>query len=585
MIRPVILTVRLGAACAAAGAGLALSAGRAAAQHPGAIAPADSGACHGEIVRDIEVEPGTTPSGPLGGVWRVAQRMTGRQHALTQRSVILSFVAMRVGRPCTELERSESERVLRAQPFLAAASIRAAPDSAGGVRLLIATRDEIPLIVRGGLSGATLQSLALGDNNVRGSAVSAQAGFTLRDHYRTGLQLGLTSYAAFHRPIIASVYAERAALGSRFAASVRHPFNTDLQPAAWYAGVSHDNSYVAIARPANDGLALNVRQTRYDVSGLRRFRVGGLVAGLGGIVSGVRVRPAPAGTRITDLGLAPDTGLTLAGRYGPFGALRPGVIVGIRLVRFVRGTGFNSLAATEDLAQGFQIGLLAERGIGGFPDATNDVFYAGSLYAGRATPLWFVGLDVEAERRRNQDRRRWDDGILSGRLAWYVKAAPRTVFVMSDELSGGSQAILPFQLTLGGTGGVRGYRGSYLGGAWRNVIRAEERWTLGSPLSRMDFGLAAFADAGSLWAGDAPYGVTAPFRVSVGASVLGAVPRNSKRLIRVDLAVPTKHEGNRSWEVRFSIVDLTRAFWREPGDVSRSRLGPVPSSIMQWPAR
>ena len=59
----------------------------------------------------------------------------------------------------------------------------------------------------------------------------------------------------------------------------------------------------------------------------------------------------------------------------------------------------------------------------------------------------------------------------------------------------------------------------------------------------------------------------------------------SKRVLRLDVAVPTGHDGNRGWELRATASNLAGRFWQEPADVTRARTGPVPSTLFAWPVR
>jgi len=98
--------------------------------------------------------------------------------------------------------------------------------------------------------------------------------------------------------------------------------------------------------------------------------------------------------------------------------------------------------------------------------------------------------------------------------------------------------------------------------------------------------VAAFTEVGTLWAGDAPYGVNAT-RASVGFSVLAAYPTRSKRMYRADFAFPLTRsgEGKGRIEVRFSSLDRTQTFATEPPDVSAARTGTEPSRLFAWPTR
>lgn len=567
--------------------GLLLAPARSAAQGiappgAGAAQPGD-GRCHGEIVDEIVIRAEEPPESAASSAWLTAQRIAHWRHPTTQPAVVSSFLLLHVGQRCTEVRRSESERVLRLQPFLASARVIAVPDDRGGVRLFVLTYDEIPLSGTVHFRSTSLEGVRLGDHNIRGSGLGVVAGMWKGHAYRTGYSLGVSGFGMFRQPVVLSVDAEREPIGSLLAADIGKPYFSNLQLVTWHASLRDENAFLPIVRPAGDPLALQVRTVRWDVGGLVRVPFFGQVAGVGLIMSGIRSTPASAGVVVSDTGLVPDTGTALIERYAMQKAMRPGLIAGVRAVHFVTVRGFNSLNALEDLTSGVQFGLLAERGIQGY--GSHDVFLSGSFYAGHATPWWYLALEAEMERRKNFTLGRWDDFIMSGRAAWYVKPTQRSTFVLADEVSGGSDPALPFQLALGDReGGVRGYSGARIAGSWRNVVRAEQRWMLGSVFQRADVGVAAFADAGTLWAGSVPYGTNVALRTSFGASLLAAFPRQSRRLVRIDIVVPTTtRDGNAAWEVRFNIVDLTRRFWSEPGDVTRSRLGPVPSSIVIWP--
>jgi hypothetical protein len=173
--------------------------------------------------------------------------------------------------------------------------------------------------------------------------------------------------------------------------------------------------------------------------------------------------------------------------------------------------------------------------------------------------------------------------VSSGRLAWYLKPAASHVLIGSLEFAGGWRMRVPFQLRLGDRqGGVRGYAGSRTAGSVRSVARIEERWRIGGLTEHVAVGLATFADAGRVWAGDAPFGVDSGTKVGLGTGLLVAFPPQSQRLWRLDLAVPVSPDRHASWEVRLTGV-WTRTFWREPGDVARGRAGAAPSTIFIWP--
>ena len=99
--------------------------------------------------------------------------MAASQHVTTKAAVIRRFLALQVGDRCTELRRTESERILRAQPFLADATVLAFPDGGGGVILGITTVDEVSLIIGVGVTSKSpfLHRLKLGEANLFGDAL------------------------------------------------------------------------------------------------------------------------------------------------------------------------------------------------------------------------------------------------------------------------------------------------------------------------------------------------------------------------------------------------------------------------------
>ena len=287
---------------------------------------------------------------------------------------------------------------------------------------------------------------------------------------------------------------------------------------------------------------------------------------------------------VSDTGFAVDTGNVLRDRYSRFRSTRIGVIGGLRRVDFVTVSGFDALAGTQDVPRGIMAALFAAKGLSA--GGESDMFLSAATYAGMVGRHGMLANVAELEGRRDMASSEWNSIVGSTRTALYV-GSPGRMFILSDELSGGVRSRLPMQLTLSDrVGGILGYRTSSLAGSRRNVVRAEARMSGAAVVHRADVGVATFAEVGSLWAGDAPYGVTST-RGSVGVSLLAAYPTRSKRLYRADLAIPLVRggEGGGRLEVRFSSEDRTNRFWDEPNDVARARTGAVPSTLFAWPTR
>ena len=173
--------------------------------------------------------------------------------------------------------------------------------------------------------------------------------------------------------------------------------------------------------------------------------------------------------------------------------------------------------------------------------------------------------------------------ISSGRLAWYVKPSAAYVIIGSGEFAAERDERFPFQLRLGAhEGGVRGYSGSRDVGGVRTVARLEGHRAIGQLTRHVALGLATFADAGRVWAGDAPFGVDSRLKVGMGLGLLAAIPPQSRQLWRLDVAVPVSADAHAHWEIRLTAT-RARDFWREPRDVARARAGAAPSTIFTWP--
>jgi hypothetical protein len=554
----------------------------------GALAYAQDGgadACRGETVSRVDIRSAAPPFEGSAQRWRAIARAIGLHHATTRPSVIEAFLALHVGEPCTELRRAESERILRAQPFIADAKVAVVPDSSGGVAVIVETTDEIPVLIGGRMRGLVPDEITLGNANVGGMGLRLEGGVERGRSYNTGLALHVVDYAAFARPYTLTLDAERRRVGHFVNAELEHPFFTDLQRISWHVGRTSRDEYVGIARPARDELALQVRDESWDVSGIVRIFGTGTVALLGAGASGRRISPAMSGIVMSDSGFVADTGVALRDRYIPFRVGRIGLIGGVRRVRFQTVTGFDALAGSQDVASGVMAGLYAAHGLASLGE--RDAYLSGAVYAGFAGSRLLLATMAQAEARRDLQDRLWDSMIGSSRTALYVGSAPGVVFVVDDELSAGRQSHLPLQLRIDDAqGGIIGYHRAALAGAVRNVARAEMRFSFAAAVRRADLGFATFAEAATLWAGDVPYGTNAT-RGSVGVSLLAAYPSRSKRLYRVDLGIPLTRagEGGGRIELRFRSEDRTRQFWREPDDVSRARTGAVPSTLFAWPTR
>ena len=542
-------------------------------------------ACAGEIVSRIDIQPSPPPFSGAARKWRAVAHTIGLHHATTRPEVVRAFLLLVPGQPCTAFRHDESERVLRAQPFLSDATVRVVRDSGGQVAVLVTTTDEVPVLVSGRFRGLAPESFSLGNENLGGLALRVVGRVERGGAYRTSVGIGIEQDALLGHPYRFILDADRYQVGQRVNAEIEHPFFTDLQHISWHTGFATRDDYFPFERPARDPLALPMSDRSWDASALIRLFGTRTVALLGGAMSGRRFDPAAAGVIIDGTGLRTDTGSALRNRYSMFRAGRVGILGGLRRVTFRTVRGFDALVGSQDVTNGAMLGLYAARGLAQFGE--RDVLLSSAMYAGASTANALLATLVLAEVRNDLDRGDWNSGIGSARTAFYWGSAPGTVFVLDNELSVGWRSRLPLQLSLRDpVGGLSGYRNSGLAGEERNITRAELRWSAASMIRKADIGFAAFSEVGQLRAGDVPYGVTTS-RANVGVSLLAAYPSHAKRLYRADLTIPLTRGGQGAGriEVRFSSADRTQGFWNEPSDVGRARTGTEPNRLFAWPTR
>lgn len=544
--------------------------------------------CDGDTVTSVVVRsypPSYTSA--AAAAEQASFRFLGLPYVPTRAAVIAAYLRVAGGRVCSELDRRESERVLRAQPFISSAAVRVIPETPGHVRIEVDVVDELPLIAGARVSRGTVSSLLLGTQNLdgRGLAVTvhAERGFA----YRNGMGIRLVKYGMFGRAAFLAVDAERRPVADdRLAVELAEPFLTDLQRRAFHASASLVRGYVGVVQPTKSVVSLFLRRVSYDLGWVTRVGAAsghGVVGLVGAALLGEDVQAGHDAVIISDTGLIAGPASAFGAGYPTFAVTRVAAIGGLRALRFTTVRGFDALKAEQDMGIGVQLDMLVGPNISGAARA-NDMLVATDLYAGVGDARSFFVARALAEARANRVSHTWDGVVASARLAWYGKRAEAETQMASIDLSSVQQLDFPMQLTFrDADGGLPGFGNATFAGGQRIVVRAEDRTLLHTLGTRADVAFAVFATAGKLWAGDVPYGQTTDIRAAAGISLLAAYPSGGKRTYRVDLAFPFNPErGGARFELRFSATDRTRLLWLEPFDVARARTGAVPASLMKW---
>jgi hypothetical protein len=534
--------------------------------------------CNGEIISDISIVT-HGPYEQLGTRWWEAPlRFATDLHVTTQPRVVRRFLLVKPGRPCIELERAESERILRTQSFLADASIAVIPDTAGTVALLVETRDELTPVVGVSTSRARITGLKLGEGNFLGSGTYIAGEWqdgTTRDTYAVR---GIDHQFFGRHYVFTGSYARRDHDMGDWNADLSHPFFTDQQRIAWRATAGGIRELFEFHRVDAERVPFAFERRFVDLGAVVRIGLPGRLSLFG--VSFSQEGDTPSLPPSPVAGVAYDS---LLARHAGRRNARVNALWGLRNVRFQRVERFEGLTAAQDIRLGFQLGTLIGRSLSILNTTDDDYLLAADLYGSVGGEGGIVMLSARGEGRQNFDTNKWDGILGSARVTAIRRMSARHTVTASLDWSGGWRQRIPFQMRLGAApGGLRGYRRSEEAGAKRAVAHFEQRWYAGRLLRQADLGIALFGDAGRVWKGDAPYGVDTPMRYAAGVSLLAAVPPRSKRTWRLDLAVPIRGDPKARWEVRLS-PSVAGRDWREPGDASRSRERSVPASVFTWP--
>jgi hypothetical protein len=542
--------------------------------------------CFGQRIDDIVVHSSAPTAAALRRVPLIHDLVAGI-HVTTNPQVVERFLLLQRGDPCDELRRADSERILRAEPFIADASVRAMPDSSGGVTLVVETSDEISLVLDAAIGPGRppLRFVRAGDANLNGEGVYVAADWRDGGAFRDGIGARIVDNQVLGKPYTLSVQGSRDPLGSQWGVDGFHPFYTDIQRLAWRVRVGAHDDYVQFPNDINSSHALRLVRGYFDVGGVLRIGPPGRLSLFGASISGGDERPGSMPVLVTNHGFAPDTGSELMNRFVNHRIARFNLLWGVRDIGFARVKGLDAMTATQDLPVGFQVGTQFGRSMSGLGAREDDIFMSSDLYAGAIGRNNALRFQVDGEGRRDNSTGAWDGMLATAHAVQYAKFAPGNTTTLSVEYSGGWRQRIPFDFTLSdGEAGLRGFSGSNTPGGRRLVYRLDTRSFLGRPNGFADMGIGGFIDAGRLWAGDVPYGVNTPTRASIGVSLLGSAPPGSPRIWRLDLAYALNPEfAGRRFELRVSSADLTTFFLPEPFDVQGTREQTVPSSVFRWP--
>lgn len=571
--------------------------------------PAGDTACEGPVIREIFVDNHTIyPPLPDSGQsvnWarRLASWVANRVHRRTRPSLIRDELLFAEDDCFDPFLIEESARILRALPFIADADVYPIAVSETEVHVVVDTRDKwtLKLDVRPEFDQRVrITRASVTEENLMGTGTLFGFYLIELDERRdVGLELRTPRLGGTRTD--GRIGAGRTRTGKFFHESLTYPFVGEVGHWAFVELYSHREDlfrYVVSADTNITHVNLPMRTTDAATMLARRFGTPGdlTVVGAGVSWESISFDHYPNGVTVasgSDFS-NPDTAdaataEVLQPHVNRRRAARFDFMAGKRNIGFVTRCGLDALRGEQDVRVGTQALVTVATTLGTPVWAGGDDYHElrgwVSLFGGAAGDSWVFNSEVTIEAARPigggaggmRDLLAeagaylyWQPGRREGGGggAW----TPRHTLVLGMTGVGGWNHSIPFQLTLGGPGGVRGYSREDLPVGRRFVAHMEDRVALGTLPGLFDLGLTLFADVGAGWNGGVPFGADTGFKASAGAGLRIALPPGDRRVVRVDVAVPLEAGGLRDYRFRIGAdaVSLLTGFGNRQARRSRS---------------
>jgi hypothetical protein len=533
-------------------------------------------------------------------------------HSQTDEDFLASELLFKEGDCLDEELLAESERLLRNLNFIAVALVFPVPQPDGTVHVVVNTRDEwtLQMSLRARfVEGFEFTGVDLQEENLLGRGIEV-TGFwrQLREDKQAGASIRSERFMGTR--LDAGIRGGETRVGPFFAQTFFYPFVGEVGRVAGLQIYSREEdlfSYVLEGDPNFTHIVLPFRDERAELTFARRFGETGHLTILGGglsyesleftgLDSGVEaVRDKNFGNRevapsqYQDI-VTPQMNALKVGRLN--------LIFGQRFLRFTPRRGLDALRGVQDVATGVEAALILSKSLGiltpGGEDDLSDSFGRIRVFGGWAPGNFVFNSTVSLEARRVSESRfpsqqGWQDVFGEFDLLGYWKPDETSAHTLFGRISAGSgwNVGVPYQLTLGGSQGVRSYSVDRFSGGRRVLASFEERLFLGSPGGEaLDLGVTVFGDVGRMWPGDVPFGQDSGWLASVGAGFRLGFPAGTRSVIRLDFATPAN--GPDAFSVitfRVSSAEiLGLRFGFEDQQLARSRRSRIGRSILPNPA-
>ena len=478
-------------------------------------------------------------------------------HVQTKERVLRRELLFQVGDCYDPFLLEETERLLRAYTFIGRVDVYGVPQAGGDYYVYVETQDEWSTRVDARFrfdDGFELSGASVNEENLLGTGQTVGVFYVQRDVQRdVGVSYFTPQLAGTRWDLTAAVGGTRA--GDFMREEVAYPFVGEVSRWAGRQSFRRDErffDYIAGDDPTlqADHVLMRLREKFFDLAVMRRIGQRGNSALLGGGLTyheldypGV-VELAPRGDFEMRTTADSATAAPVLTQMERLSSIRVWALLGYRSVWWTERRGFDSLRGEQDIRLGGEVGLAFGRAIGAL-ERDDDAYVSFNLYTALSAGPALFAVRARTDARRDlaapATQEEWEDLFGEGELFAYLKPTPssRHPLLLRASAAGAWHTRTPFQLTLGGERGLRGYDVERFPGGRRLVLTLEERFYLGWPLRDVfDNGVTLFADAGRIWPGDAPFGVDSGWRWSAGLGLRQNFPAGSRTTYRLDFAWP-----------------------------------------------
>lgn len=499
----------------------------------------------------------------LDGRFGWAYRLANALHVRTRREVIERELLVRPGDCHDPARLEESERLLRSYPFLSRVDVFSIRQPDGSHHVVVDTQDEwsTQLDVRVGVEdGLRFEGARLRELNLLGTGRTLEFFFLERDANQE-YGVGYATPQLFRTRWDMALAAGRTRAGSFVRQTIAYPFVGEAGRWAARQTLRRQDRFFdyALSGPDEEHLLLPVREQVFELAVVGRSGEVGRLATFGAALGYIGLS-YPGGASAIEHVFGHDYHeTTLPGsdasaavlrQMTELEALRLTFLLGRRGITWVKRRGFDSLRGAQDIALGSEVELALGASLpsgasgGGPPGAIAGLSFYGARELGNLLVASTLRLDGRLDHDAAEDARRWRDLYADGEVLAYWRPAvlARHTFVLRGAGAGGFQSRTPFQLTLGGDRGLRGFERYRFPGGRRVLFSLEDRVYFGWPFRDvLDLGGTLFFDLGRVWPGDAPFGVDSGWRAAAGLGLRGALPAGGRTTYRIDLAWPLTH--------------------------------------------